>query len=50
MKNVLKQKFIAASATGAMLLAQAGGPVGMGVAGGTIADTNTDSARDNHHR
>jgi phospholipase C len=34
MKNVLKQKFIAASATGAMLLAQAGGPVGMGVAGG----------------
>jgi hypothetical protein len=49
MKNVLKQKFIAASATGAMLLAQAGGPVGMGVAG-TIADTNTDSARDNHHR
>jgi phospholipase C len=34
MKRVRKQKFIAAGAIGAMLLAQAGGPVGMGVAGG----------------
>ena len=34
MKNVRKRKYIAASAISAMLLAQAGGPVGMGVAGG----------------
>jgi len=36
MKNGRNQKFIAASALSAMLFAQTAGPLGMGVAGGSL--------------